>query len=94
MTNADDRGLEEIRIGVVTEAFVDRPLIEVMDWLREGPLVTDLEIGTGGYAPTQHCDMTALLRDQLRASAGCRDHGARTENRRAQRLGQPAASRL
>jgi sugar phosphate isomerase/epimerase len=52
------------RLGVVTEALAHRPLIDVMDWLvRDVPEVTDLEIGTGGYAPTNHCDMQALLRD-------------------------------
>jgi len=56
--------MNDIRIGVVTEPLVDRPLTEVMDWLkRDVPLVTDLEIGTGGYAPTNHCDMQALLHD-------------------------------
>jgi sugar phosphate isomerase/epimerase len=35
-----------------------------MDWLvQQAPLVTDLEIGTGGYAPTGHCDMARLLGD-------------------------------
>ncbi|HUZ86027.1 MAG TPA: sugar phosphate isomerase/epimerase [Candidatus Baltobacterales bacterium] len=53
-----------LRIGVVTEAFADRPLVEVMDWLvHEAPLVTDLEVGAGGYAPTGHCDMPRLLKD-------------------------------
>jgi sugar phosphate isomerase/epimerase len=52
------------RLGVVTEPLAHRPLVEVMDWLvREVPLVTDLEIGAGGYAPTNHCDLPALLRD-------------------------------
>src|SRR3979411_2862704 len=52
------------RIGLVTEAFANRPLVDVMDWLvRDTPLVTDLEIGTGAYAPTGHCDMALLLRD-------------------------------
>jgi sugar phosphate isomerase/epimerase len=61
---ADDEGLSNMRIGVVTEPFANRPLVEVMDWLkREVPAVTDLEIGTGGYAPTTHCDMRALLHD-------------------------------
>ncbi|MEO8745159.1 MAG: hypothetical protein ABI334_02235 [Candidatus Dormiibacterota bacterium] len=56
--------LEIPHIGVVTEAFADRPLVDVMDWLaREQPLVTDLEIGTGGYAPTTHCNMARLLHD-------------------------------
>jgi sugar phosphate isomerase/epimerase len=52
------------RIGMVTEAMADRSLVDVMDWLvREAPGITDLEIGTGAYAPTSHCDMSALLRD-------------------------------
>lgn len=52
------------RIGVVTEAFANRPLVEVMDWmLAEARLVTHLEIGAGGYAPTGHCDMPKLLSD-------------------------------
>jgi sugar phosphate isomerase/epimerase len=49
---------------LVAEAFANRPLVEVMDWLvQNAPLVTDLEIGTGGYAPTGHCDMSQLLGD-------------------------------
>jgi sugar phosphate isomerase/epimerase len=53
-----------VRVGVVTEAFADRPLVDVLDWLsREAPLVRDLEIGTGGYAPAGHCDMALLLSD-------------------------------
>lgn len=35
-----------------------------MDWLiRAAPDVSGLEIGTGGYAPTAHCDMPGLLSD-------------------------------
>ena len=52
------------RLGVVTEAFADRPLVEVMDWLRTAaPAVTDLELGAGGYAQLTHCDTPRLLRD-------------------------------
>src|SRR5438105_231080 len=52
------------RIGVVTEAFADRPLVQVMDWLAgHAPAVTALELGAGGYAPTPHCDLPRLLRD-------------------------------
>jgi sugar phosphate isomerase/epimerase len=52
------------RIGVVTEAFADRSLVDVMDWLVDNaPQVTALEVGVGGYAPTTHCDMPLLLRD-------------------------------
>ena len=53
------------RIGLVTEALVARPLVEVMDWLaREVPEVTELEVGSGGYANPGHCDMPALLRNE------------------------------
>ena len=52
------------RIGVVTEPMANRPLIEVMDWLvADEPSITQLEIGTGGYAPTSHCDMPLFLKD-------------------------------
>ena len=47
-------------IGLVTEALIQQPLTEVMDWLvRDVPEITGLEIGTGAYAPTNHCDMSA-----------------------------------
>ena len=53
-----------VRLGVVTEPLAQQPLVEVMDWLvRDVPEVTDLEIGTGGYAPTDHCNMHGLLSD-------------------------------
>jgi sugar phosphate isomerase/epimerase len=53
-----------VRVGLVTEAFVDRPLPEVCDWLAEhAPGLTDLEVGAGGYAPPGHCDTAALLAD-------------------------------
>ena len=52
------------RIGLVTEAFADRALADVMGWIQKRcPSVIDLEIGTGGYAPTSHCDMVTMLRD-------------------------------
>lgn len=53
-----------MRLGVVTEAFGDRPLDAVVEWLAHAaPAITDLELGSGGYAPTVHCDRTLLLRD-------------------------------
>src|SRR5439155_20181802 len=53
-----------MRIGVVTEAFGERPLDSVLDWLTEAvPTVKDLELASGGYAPTPHCDREGLLRD-------------------------------
>jgi sugar phosphate isomerase/epimerase len=59
-----------MRLGLVTEAFVDRPLPDLMDWLREAaPGLTDLEVGAGGYAPPGHCDTTALLHDRERRVA-------------------------
>lgn len=66
MTAAKERAPKPpVRIGLVTEAMADRPLIEVMDWLvRAAPEVGDLEIGSGGYAPTVHCGLRALLRDR------------------------------
>src|SRR5258707_15409797 len=71
-------GTERPAIGVVTEAFANRSLTEVMDWLaREAPLVTELEIGTGGYAPTGHCDMPRLLRDAGARNAWLGEVGAR-----------------
>lgn len=49
-------------IGVVLEAFLDRPLDEVMGWVRAAaPEVTHIEVGVGGYAPHPHCDVEALL---------------------------------
>ncbi len=51
-----------MRIGVVTEALAGLTLSELLDWLvREVPEITDLEIGSGGYAPPTHCDRAALL---------------------------------
>ena len=53
-----------MRLGIVTEAFGDRPLDAVLDWLADAaPAVTDLELGSGGYAPTTHCDRRLLLTD-------------------------------
>jgi sugar phosphate isomerase/epimerase len=50
------------RIGVVLEAFLDRPLDDVLGWLRRAaPEVTDIEVGAGGYAPHPHCDVAGLL---------------------------------
>src|SRR5262245_51329883 len=52
------------KIGLVTEALASKPLREVMDWVvAEVPEITGLEIGTGAYAPTGHCDMPRLLRE-------------------------------
>jgi len=53
----------QLRIGVVLEAFLDRPLEDVLPWLAQAaPEVTDVEVGAGGYAPHPHCDVAELLR--------------------------------
>jgi sugar phosphate isomerase/epimerase len=53
-----------VRIGVLLEAFLDRPLEVVLDLLTEiAPAATDVEIGVGGFAPAPHCDVPLLLRD-------------------------------
>ncbi len=53
-----------MRIGLFTDALPDRPLTEVMDWLREAaPQVSRIEIGTGGYSPAPHADRKLLLED-------------------------------
>ncbi len=54
----------KLKIGLVTEPLTSRPLREVMDWVvAEVPEIIGLEIGTGAYAPTGHCDMPELLRN-------------------------------
>jgi sugar phosphate isomerase/epimerase len=53
-----------MRIGLFTDALPDRPLTEVMDWLRDAaPQVSRIEIGTGGYSPARHIDRRSLLQD-------------------------------
>ncbi|HEY1369022.1 MAG TPA: sugar phosphate isomerase/epimerase [Gaiellaceae bacterium] len=53
-----------MRIGLVLEAFLDRTLEEVLDFLAaSAPGVTDLEVGVGGFAPAPHCDARLLVRD-------------------------------
>lgn len=60
----DDRVPSEPFIAVVTEAFLDWSLTELLDWLaKEAPAVRGLELGTGGYAPHPHLDRKLLLDD-------------------------------
>jgi sugar phosphate isomerase/epimerase len=70
-----------MRLGLVTEAFADRPLAELLGWLeREAPEITDLELDAGGYAPQAHCDRAALLADaqeRQRFVAAIEDRGLR-----------------
>jgi sugar phosphate isomerase/epimerase len=68
---------QELRIGVVLEAFLDQPLEAVLAWLQAAaPEITDIEVGAGGYAPHPHCDVAALLAS-ARARAGWLDSVAR-----------------
>ena len=54
---------ERVRVGVVLEALIEWRFIDALDWLlSSAPEVTDLEIGSGGYAPHPHCDRDRLLR--------------------------------
>jgi sugar phosphate isomerase/epimerase len=65
LTDLDDRGHRPL--AVVAEAFLDRSLPELLDWLSEAaPEVTALELGSGGYAPSSHCDRAGLLADEQR----------------------------
>lgn len=57
---------EDVQLALVAEAFVDRPLPDLLDWLvAAAPQVASLELGSGGYAPHPHCDIQALLLDPL-----------------------------
>jgi sugar phosphate isomerase/epimerase len=60
----------DIKIGLVTESFASRPLREVLDWvISKAPEISGLEIGTGAYAPSGHCDMPRLLEATAARSA-------------------------
>ena len=51
-----------MRVGLFTDSFSHLELDELLTWLDEElPALRDLEIGTGGYSPTPHCDLGALL---------------------------------
>ncbi len=53
-----------VRVGLFTDSLERLSLSELLAWLvHELPLVRDLEIGTGGYSPTPHCNLDALLED-------------------------------
>src|SRR5439155_24678406 len=61
----DDR-----RVGVFTHGLADRSLPAALEWLaRELPAVRDVEIGTGGYSPSPHCDLGRLTADTGAARA-------------------------
>jgi sugar phosphate isomerase/epimerase len=51
-------------LAVVAEAFLDRSLPQLLDWLgAAAPSVRALELGSGGYAPHPHLDREQLLGD-------------------------------
>lgn len=55
---------QNVQLALVAEAFVDRPLVELLDWVTEAaPQVAAVEIGSGGYAPHPHCDAQELQLD-------------------------------
>ena len=71
---ADGQGEDELRIGVVLEAFLDWPLEQILAWLpAAAPEVTHLEIGAGGYAPHPHCNVAVLLASGQARSAWLAD---------------------
>ena len=44
-----------MRLGLVTEGMIHRPIDGLMDWLdAHAPDVRELEVGTGGYSPLGH----------------------------------------
>jgi len=56
-----------VRLALVTEGMIHRPIEGLMDWLEEHvPEVRDLEVGTGGYSPLGHSPL-ALTGPERRA---------------------------
>lgn len=65
LTGTDQPASRDLRLAVVAEAFGDRSLVQLLDWLLEAaPQITAVELGSGGYAPHPHCDRDALLADR------------------------------
>jgi hypothetical protein len=63
-TRRNDPSPGEPRLALVTEAFLDRSLPELLDWRAQAaPAVTGLELGCGGFAPHPHLDRELLLAD-------------------------------
>jgi sugar phosphate isomerase/epimerase len=53
-----------MRLALCTEAFPDRSLPDVLDWLEAVvPEISEVEIGTGGYSKAPHCPLRVLLSD-------------------------------
>jgi sugar phosphate isomerase/epimerase len=67
-----------MRFGVVLEAFLDRTLDDVLELLATtAPEVSELEVGVGGFAPSPHCDVELLLRDERERDSWLRGIEAR-----------------
>ena len=59
-----------MRVGLFTDAFPERTLEQVLEWLAaRAPGVRDVEIGTGGYSPAPHIDQVAALGGEFRLAA-------------------------
>lgn len=51
-------------VGVFTDGLAHRTLEDALDWIAsELPAVRDIELGTGGYSHSPHCDRRGLLTD-------------------------------
>ncbi len=56
-----------MRLGLVTEGMIHRPIDDLMDWLDANtPDVRLLEVGTGGYSPLGHSPLDLSRPDQRR----------------------------
>jgi sugar phosphate isomerase/epimerase len=61
-------GGAKVKIGILTVLFQDRPFEQVLDLIASIGIEA-VEIGTGGYPGTAHCDAGACLADDARAKA-------------------------
>lgn len=67
-----------MRVGLFTDGVGHLSLEAALDWVEtELPEVRDLEIGTGGFSPTPHCEAEVLLAE----SESARAWAARIEER-------------
>jgi len=65
-----------MRTGLFTDSLPSYALGEVLDLARELD-VTDLEIGTGNYSPSPHCDLPGLLHDRATRAAWLQEFAGR-----------------
>jgi sugar phosphate isomerase/epimerase len=57
-----------MRIGMFTDSLLAYSFDQVLDTARDLG-IRDLEIGTGNYSPSPHCDMSSLLTDKAARAA-------------------------